>query len=111
MLNLYEISLPMGTPPIIILDHMLLTSGSSRRSRSTVCTLKGQNCGGYLGATRTIRAVSDAVVEVDVLAQTGSVRSTTSEGRVLGQHIVEASLTAGGEIGDCGGTGRSASRG
>lgn len=83
----------------------LSTQNSSLTARGrgcrTIIAFIGQYDAGVTGVTSLIGAVAQAIVEVDVLAKTRSISGTTTpEDIVLGQHVVEAGLAAGREIGN-----------
>lgn len=71
---------------------MIYSRGCS--CRRTERTSKGNHRTGDRGTTSTIRAIPQAIAEVDILAEAGRLGASASKLRVLCQHVVEASLPA-----------------
>ena len=78
-------------------DHS--TTLASGRGRSAVRALESNHSRRNSRSTGGIRAVANAIVEVDILAKTRRILSIASKRRVLGQHVVETSLAARRQIG------------
>lgn len=73
-------------------------STSSRGRRTIVRRLKRNNGASYRGTTGAVGAVTDAVVEVDVAAQTGRVVGAAAKSLVLSEHVAKAGLLRRGFV-------------
>lgn len=71
-------------------------------SGGTIHALERHHSASITTSTGSIGAVTNAVIEVHVLAHAGRIWTSTSKGGILAQHVVETGLTAGGQVRDSG---------